>query len=447
VNRAPRVALAFVLLLTSALVVAPWKGHVDDLDAQIYQVVARNMVADGTWFDLRYLPDVWPRFREHLPFAFWPAAATIQLLGERAVDWVYALLTVATVWLTARIASRLAGPWAAVAAALALGTCESIWQYGGRLLLEPPLLLFATASVGAALRPRPSWGNAALFGALAVFTKGPFGLLPLSCVVIGRAWAERSCRHLAAGALAGIAATIPAAAFLVVDRVAGAGTWWSGYGHDRLLGWATGSAQAGLPLRWFPLRVIAGRFWPGLPLALYGLWRARRDPRLQGVAIASVLASLLLCVPARNWGNHTYVVFPLLAILAGAAVGPALERYVAEGKQRAVVVSVASAAAAAWVLSLAGVGRLVLQPPCVVSREFAPALDSLAPATRVPVVSPSVDWLLVAELASERRLVPILASALPAGGGTRVAIVRDGDPVPSPWERAVAARGWVLVRR
>ena len=177
-NRAAGVALACVLLLTSALLVAPWKGHVDDVDAQVYQVVARNMVADGTWFDLRYLPDVWPRFREHLPFALWPAAATIRLFGEGAIDAVYALMTLATVWVTARIASRIAGPWAGVAAALALGTCESIWQYGGRLLLEPPLLLFATAAVGAALLPRPSWGRAALFSALSVLTKGPFGLLP-----------------------------------------------------------------------------------------------------------------------------------------------------------------------------------------------------------------------------------------------------------------------------
>ena len=220
-SRAPRVALGFVLLLTSALLVAPWRGHVDDLDAQIYRVVARNMVADGTWFDLRYLPDVWPRFREHLPFALWPAAVTLRFLGERAVDWIYALTTLVTVWLTARIASRIAGAWAGVAAALALGTCESIWQYGGRLLLEPPLLLFATASAGAALLPRPSWGRAALFGALAVSIKGPFGLLPLACVAVGRAVTQKSWRPLAGGAIAGIAASAPAAAFLLIDRLAG----------------------------------------------------------------------------------------------------------------------------------------------------------------------------------------------------------------------------------
>ena len=446
-NRAAGVALACVLLLTSALLVAPWKGHVDDVDAQVYQVVARNMVADGTWFDLRYLPDVWPRFREHLPFALWPAAATIRLFGEGAIDAVYALMTLATVWVTARIASRIAGAWAGVGAALALGTCESIWQYGGRLLLEPPLLLFATAAVGAALLPRPSWGRAALFSALAVLTKGPFGLLPFACVVVARAWTDRSWRYLVGGALAGMAAMAPAIAFLLVDRWAGAGTWWSGYVGDRLFGWATGSTAAGLAMRWFPLRVIAGRFWPGLLAAAYGLWRARKDPRLRPVAIACVLAPLLLCVPARNWGNHTYVVFPLLAILSGAAVGPALERWLTPGRERAAVIGLALVATAAWVLSLAGMGRLVLQPPCVVSREFAPELASVAPGTAVPVISSSMQWLIIGELAAERRLVPVPSPVLPSSGAARVAFARDGEQIAGPWRVVAAARGWVLVRR
>ncbi|HWE22477.1 MAG TPA: glycosyltransferase family 39 protein [Myxococcales bacterium] len=446
-NRAPRVALALVLSISAALVVAPWKGHVDDVDAQVYQVVARNMVADGTWFDLRYLPNVWPRFREHLPFAFWPAAATMRVLGERAVDWMYALFTLATVWVTARIASRLAGPWSGVAAALALGTCESFWQYGGRLLLEPPLLLFATVSAGAALEPRPSWGRAALFGALAMLIKGPFGLLPLACVVVGRAVTDRSWRHVVGGAVAGIAACAPAAMFLLVDRFARTGTWWSGYLEGRLIGWTTGSSAAGLALRWFPLRVVAGRFWPGLPAVAYGLWRARNDRGLRPVAIACVLAPVLLCVPARNWGNHTYVVFPLLAILAGAAVGPALERYLSLVGERAAIAALAIVALATWALSLAGVGRFVLQPPCVVSSEFAHPLAPVPPGTTVPVVSTSMEWLLIGELAAERRVSPVLLPTLPVSGDARVAIVREGEPVREPWRAVAAARGWLLVRR
>ena len=63
-----RTAAGLALLLASAALVPPWTGHVDDTDAQLYQVVARHMVEDGRWLDLRYWPGVHPVFREHLPF-------------------------------------------------------------------------------------------------------------------------------------------------------------------------------------------------------------------------------------------------------------------------------------------------------------------------------------------------------------------------------------------
>jgi hypothetical protein len=31
-------------------------GHADVYDGQLYRVVARNLVEDGTWLHLRYLP-------------------------------------------------------------------------------------------------------------------------------------------------------------------------------------------------------------------------------------------------------------------------------------------------------------------------------------------------------------------------------------------------------
>lgn len=441
-----RVAIGLALALTAALVVAPWQGHVDDVDAQTYQVVVRNMVADRTWFDLRYLPDVWPTFREHLPFSFWPAAAAARLVGERAVPVLYALVTIAMVWLTGRIAARLAGEWAGVVAALVLGTCESIWQYGGRLLLDPPLLLFATAAAGLALLPRPRWAAAAAFAAIAVLLKGPFGVLPLVSVVLGRAVAERSPRLCLTGGAAALIALAPAALFLFLDRSMGGGTWWTGYFERRILGWTTGATQEGLPLRWFPLRVIAGRFWPGLPLVVYGFWRARRDAALRPLAIGCAAGALLLCVPERKWGNHAYVIFPLLSVLAGGAAAPLLER-VSDVWRRRGVAALAAAAALAWVGSLLGLGRLVLQRPCVVSTEFAAELASESPGSTVWVVAPGVESLLSGELAAERRMVPRGAPALPALAEARVAVAREGTPVTPPWSERVRARGWVLLRR
>jgi 4-amino-4-deoxy-L-arabinose transferase-like glycosyltransferase len=443
----PRFAPAVVLIITAALVASPWRAHVDDVDAQVYEVVARNMVADRTWFDLRYLPDVWPRFREHLPFSFWPAAAAMRALGEWSVNLLYAGFTLASVWLTGRIAARLGGRWAGVTAALALGTCESIWQYGGRFLLEPPLLLAATAAAGVALRAKPRWGAAAAFGALAVLAKGPFGLVPLTSVVLARSMTERTGRLLIFGALSIAAAALPAAVFLVLDRALGNGTWWTGYLEHRLLGWTTGATVEGLALRWFPLRVIAGRFWPGLPLIAYGLWVSRRDRRVRTLALACAIGALLLCIPERKWGNHTYVLFPLLAIFGGAAAGPALDRALAGTRARRAVQSLAIGALVAWLLALTTLGRWVLQPPCIVSREFSAELASLPAGSPIAIVSSEPEWLVVGPLAAERRLVPRLSPSLPDSGGPGVAVAPATTAARPPWVEKASARGWALLRR
>ena len=420
-------ALWFALAVAAALIAAPWRGHVDDVDAQLYAVLVRNLARDHAWLDLRYLPGLLPHFREHLPFGFWPGAAALRLLGEWAVAPAYGLLTWLTVLASARIAARLGGPWAGVAGALALGTCESIWQYGGRVLLEPPLLLLTTLSVGAVLRDRPRWGLAALWAALAVLVKGPFGMLPLACVAIGL-----GPRAMARGALACAAAAVPIALFLWLDG----GDWSSGYYRRQLLASATGARLDGITLWWFPLLVIAGRFWPGLPFALAG--GLRRDRR--GLAIACLAIAALLCLPQRKWGNHAYVAFPLLAILAGLGAARIVERF-----PRWLL---PAAAALAWALALGGAGRLVLQPPCIVHAELAAELSGLPRGAPLLLVSPQVDWLLVGELASERDLVPWPQSALPASGViSHHALVRDGTALVAPWRAVARARGWTLAQR
>jgi 4-amino-4-deoxy-L-arabinose transferase-like glycosyltransferase len=425
-----KAAWAFALLLSAALLAAPWWGHIDDVDAQLYLVVARNMARDHSWFDLRYLPGVFPRFREHLPFGFWPAAAAIRVFGEWAVAPLYAFLTLAAIVFAGRIARRTAGEWAGVAAVVLLGTCESIWQYGGRLLLEPPLLLFATAAAGAALADR--FVAAALLGATAALIKGPFGLLPLACVALARL--DR--RAL----LAVVAAALPLALFLGIDP---SGGWRSGYLHGQLLASASGARADGVTSWWFPLRVIVGRFWPGLPIALLGLWRARRDARLRPLAIACLLTAALLCLPHRKWGNHAYVAFPLLAALAGAAAGPLLEKL----RPRLVAATLAGAAALAWALALAGLGARVLQPPCPFSTGLRAPLDALHPRRPILVVAPNPDMLAIGELAAERDLVPWPEQHLPDPPTMPDAIARDETPVPHSWAVVAREGGWSVLRK
>ncbi|MFL5406418.1 MAG: hypothetical protein ACJ79O_11225 [Myxococcales bacterium] len=442
-TRCERAAFVSVLVLSAALIAAPWHGHVDDVDAQLYVVIVRNMVADRTWFDLRYLPDLFPRFREHLPFGFWPAAAAARWLGEWAIGPLYGLFTLGTIALAGLAAARRFGAAAGIATALCLGTCDSIWQYGGRLLLDPPLLFFATFAAAAALDERPRWIVAAASAAAAVLVKGPFGLVPLASVVLARAVAERSGVTLVRGGLACAGALLPTAAFLVADAWLSHGTWWSGYIRDQIAASALGTRHDGVSAWWYPLRVVGGRFWPGLPLLGLAALAARRDRRAATICLASTIAVALLCVPARKWGRHAYVVFPLLAIAAGAGAASLAASWIRRpANSRGLALTLAFASVAAWCASVLGAGRLVLRPPCVVSTEFAPLLAPYAPATRVWVPRP-VDWGLITELAEERRLVPTVERTTTP----ELVILREGLPRPSSFRDVGRARGLLLLER
>jgi 4-amino-4-deoxy-L-arabinose transferase-like glycosyltransferase len=413
--RPERVAWVSALLLSAALLAAPWRGHVDDFDAQIHTVVARNLSRDHSWFNLRYLPSVHPVFREHLPFGFWPAAAAIRVAGEWAINPLYALMTLGAIAAAGKIARRLAGEWAAVAAVLLLGTCESIWQYGGRLLLDPPLFLFATAAAGAALASRWRW--AAVLGGLATLIKGPFGLLPLACVAAVRA---RNWRATAAVA----AAIAPLVVFLVIDP---AGGWRSGYLDAQLLASAVGGRADGVGAWWFPLAVVARRFWPGFPFLILALWTARRNAALRPLLAACALMLLALCLPQRKWGNHTYVAFPLLAALAGAAAAPLVERV----STRVRVAGTVALAAIASGISISGLGALVLRPPCPYSTTLRTALDRIPMLSVVLVVGAKAADL--ATLAAERDLVPQPVPVLPSEAPVRDAIARGPVELPPGW--------------
>lgn len=420
-----RAARWLALLACAALLAAPWRGHIDDFDAQIYLVVARNLARDHAWFNLRYLPSVWPVFREHLPFGFWPAATTIRIFGEWAVPAVFALITLGAIAAAGRIARRMAGERAEVAAILLLGTCESIWEYGGRPLLEPPLLLLATAAAGAALADR--WRTAALLGSMATLIKGPFGLLPLACVALVR---FRNWRV----PLAAVLAIVPLAIFLAFDP---AGGWRSTYLHGQLLASATGSRSDGVALWWFPLAVVARRFWPGLPFALLGVWRARREPALRGLALVCALTIALLCLPARKWGSHTYVVFPLLAALGGAAVAPWLARIRLD-----LLTGVAAVLAVMFFVS--GLGARLLRPPCAFSTSLREPLSALRPGREVLVISKLYN--AYAQLAAERDLVPWPVSSLPEKPSLPDAVVTEDTPVPPAWAVVARGGGFLLLR-
>jgi len=471
-GRAPsasgRTAAALALVLSAAVLAAPWTGHVDDTDAQNYQVVARHMVEDRTWLDLRYLPGVHPRFREHLPFGLWPWAAAIRVGGEAPLPYLAGLFTFSTLLLLAWLGRRLGGWTTAAVAVLVLGTTESFIIYGGRARLDPLLLLLVTASVAPLLAWPPSlarWLLGALFAAAAALVKGPFGLIPFLAAGLTLAVEHRSIRWLLASAGLTTLAALPVTAFLYADRRWGTGTWWQGYVVDQILASATGGRTDGLEPPWFPFQTVATRFWPGLPLVALGLGRAAgwpsgpdaTEPPTPRVARRLLLYSLLvlagLAIPERKVWHHALVAYPGLALLGGAGAAPLLRRWLARGaRRRAAVAALAALATLAVLFDIAAGGRRIWVP-CVPADEFRAAFDRLRPGEPVLVVSQPPHWRIVAGLAAERRLEPWMERRLAPGAdhGARLALVEahlmPDEPLPPPWREAGSARGWVLLRR
>jgi 4-amino-4-deoxy-L-arabinose transferase-like glycosyltransferase len=463
-----RTAAGLALVIATAVLVAPWTGHVDDTDAQLYQVVARHMAEDHSWFALRYLPGVHPHFWEHLPFGLWPWAAAIRLVGERALAPLAGLFTLGTLLVVGWVGRRLGGWATATVAILVLGTTESFIIYGGRPRLDPLLLLLVAASLAPVLAWPPDrrrWLLGALFAAGAALVKGPFGLVPFLAAGMVLAWEQRSTRWFArALGFTGLAAA-PVVLFLGADRLWGSGNWWNGYVVAQVLASATGGRFDGLEPPWFPLATIATRFWPGLPLVALGLGRAAGWPRMldpqepptprvaRRLALFSLLVLTGLAIPERKVWHHALVAYPGLALLAAVGTAPVLRRWVSSpGRRRAALATLAALAALAVGFVAVGGGARVWKR-CVHADEFSAEFDRLRPGEPVLVVSEPPHWRIVAGLAAERRLEPWMENHLAPGldHGARLALVEGHllppAPLRAPWRWVGAARGWVLLRR
>ena len=464
-----------VMALATAWIVAPWYGHVDDRDAQVYQVVARHMVEDHDWLNLRYLSGAHPKFREQLPFGIWPFAAAISVSNEQALAPTAALFSLATIALVGWIATVLGGHAAGLVAMVMLATNKVMVYFGGRSRLDPLLILLATAAAAHVLVPRvgrKQWIASGVFGALAALVKGPFGLLPLASAIAARSIVERSPRLAVRGGFVVVSSTIPVAAFLLTDKWFMDGTWWNGYFLNQLFASAVGVRLDGHVSSFYPLSVVSTLFLPGIPLAILGLWQilwnnrpipgtnhsiaAVNDGTLRMVALLCMFVLLGLCFPARKLSHHAWIVFPWLGVLCGLVSGRYVEVLLSSEWRRKVLKHVLLAAVAlSWSFSLGGLGAKLNARPCVISQEFAEYFDHVPPATDILVVSKEPRWGMLASIAAERKVVawPIqnLISANPSfeyPARPRLALVRT-DELPQGlgrWRKVDTARGWTLLK-
>lgn len=465
-------ALAAALALATALLALPLFHHSDDGDALTYRVIARHMVEDGTWTDLRYLTNVHPTFREHLPFGLWPYAAAIRLVGEGALPYVAFLFSLGTLLLTAHLGRRLLGGWGAALAVLLLGLNESFWADGARSRLDPLLILLATAAAAPVLlgrRDLGGWLLALVLGAAAAAVKGPFGLVPLAAATAAAAALERRWRTLLEGGVVCLLATLPVVAFLLHDRLVGHAAWWDGYVQHQLLASAVGARSDGASSWWFPARTVAMRLWPALPLLLWGCVLAaapahgrlgtlvdeptRRLLRL--LALHGLLMLVLLTLPGRKLWFHVLVAFPGWVLLAACAAAPWVARALPAGRVWAVR-AVAAAAAVVWVLSPPGATAALLRPPSVYCAELGPFFSAQPAGTQV-LVAGSLPWQAASSLAAEFRLDPLVElTASPDGAAAFLAAhphvrhaLLDDEVLPAleGWRVLERARSWSLLER
>lgn len=467
-------ALAAVVAICAGLLAMPFRAHIDDSDAMLYRVVVRHMVEDGAWLNLRYLPRVYPQFREHLPFGFWPYAAAVRLFGEGALPVVGAAVALGMLGVTGAVARRLFGTWGAVVALGALGCAESFFNFAARARLDGELMLLANLAAAPILLGRVNaraWLWAGASAAAAVLVKGPFGLVPLAAASAALALTGRP-RALLMGAVTGVAACLPLGAFLYFNRRWGDGSWWNGYAVGQLFASASGARTDGQVSALVPLQAVAGRFWPGLPVALLGAWAAfglrrwvpswlelgpERRNATRRVALCCAFMLLALALPSRKLWYHALVAFPGLALLAGAGGAAVLERWAGQRtRARFVIVALWAAALVVWISAGLGVGRRVEPTRQVACAEFHAWFEQLPPHAPVRVVAPQ-PWSATATLAAEYRLDPV-AEAQGTPEGARAALESAPETLalvsdevltrePAGWSRLAQARGWTLLRR
>lgn len=433
-----------VAALFVALLGTQWFNHFDISDAQLYAVVARNMVRDDAWLTLRYVPSVLTPFFEHLPFGFWPMAVTIGYLGEWALTPVFALLCALCLLLTFQLVNALAGRAAAVVGVLLLVCTESFTLQLSTSRLDTVMLPFAVLAASLVLtRPLTPliWAMVGVCATMAACIKGPFGVLPLTGAVVARGLLDGSFRTVMAGAVCVVIALMAPMGFLATHD-----DWWQGYFVTQVIGSATGDRTDGHLEWWYAFRFLAGRCWPALALVPIAVASTSRPARLLAITVGVVMVGLSM--PSRKLWHHTLVVYPFIAAWGAVAISPGLTRWANRVRPTHIAGLVGALAVLITAVNLSGLWqRWLMKPACVVSTELHELASTLKPHQVVKVVSSTPDWHLISALAYEYDVAPVPSQALEGEPLATVALVRETESLPPGWEPRAHARGWVWAER
>lgn len=327
--RRERLALAAPVLLAAAVyTLAALHRAIADADEAVYVEIPREMLARGDWLT-PFVNGV--RSLDKPPLLYWLIAHCYRLFGqsELAARIPTILGVCGTAWLVQRIAFRLAGARAALAASLAFAFCVGTFLFTLEVMHDILLVFFLTlamycfvAMLDAPPRPGPPLGFAAA-AAGAFLSKGLLGLaLPAGIVATYVAVTRRlpplRRRWLALGALLFCALALPWHIAMEARNPGFLRIYFFEEQILRFLGRRVPVDYTSVPL---PL------FWALLPVWLFpwsvflpGAWLLRKHSR--AVLIAGCWAAWLLAFfsVSSRLEHYAFPLLPPLAILAGTAL-------------------------------------------------------------------------------------------------------------------------------
>jgi 4-amino-4-deoxy-L-arabinose transferase-like glycosyltransferase len=192
-SRRARLGAGVLVAAVTAILVLPPIGQrpVDSTDEARFALYARDVLAQRALFDVRVRGKL---FREKPPLYAWSIAAFSLPRGrvtEATAQAPVALAAIGAAVFTALLGERLFNLRAGLWAGLVLATSLGFFRYSQVLLPDMLVALFASAATywfwRAMTGPVSPRAHAAFYGslALAVYAKGPVGLLPL---LVGAIW-------------------------------------------------------------------------------------------------------------------------------------------------------------------------------------------------------------------------------------------------------------------
>jgi 4-amino-4-deoxy-L-arabinose transferase-like glycosyltransferase len=362
IDRSARLRAAVVLSLVMAVLVLPTLGQrpIATSDEARFALLAQQLLDRDAWTGVEVRGHVYRK----KPLLYPLSIATVSRLQGRVTEVTaqapVALAALGAVLFTFLLGERLFGPRAGLWAGLVLATMYGFVRHTHALLPDMLVVCFVMAAGlafwSAVARPPGRVAMALFYAAmaLAVFSKGPVGLLPL---LAGAGWLLseerlRGLRRLWSPLGIGLFALVTLAWLLpyvaldtgyYVHRVVWA-DWLGWYGGGPTLVSVTSFLGDGLlgTLPWTPVLVVAG----------WQLWARRSRPAERFVLLWLLVPLCALALSSNQRTRYLLPLYPALALLIARWADDHVPR-ATRGERRL-----------AWgVLAVSGLGLLALAGP------------------------------------------------------------------------------------